>query len=164
MQVVASARSEVSPFSSRVNRWSFWNELQIPSFVRGFGLCGTVAPLASFIAANAFCRVWASVRLTDRLSEVPTPVERLSILEALLTQLLRQAKPRSDLVGEAIHLFRDSPLTVTQCARSVGVSERRLSRVFCEQIGISPKMWCRIRRFQTAVRALHDGADLPWAE
>jgi AraC-like DNA-binding protein len=108
--------------------------------------------------------VWVGARLTDRLSEAPKPVERLRILETLLTQLLRECKPRSDLVGQAIHLFRDSSLSVAQCARSVGVSERRLSRVFCEQVGMGPKMWCRIRRFQAAVRTLHNGVDLPWAE
>lgn len=53
---------------------------------------------------------------------------------------------------------------MAQCARSVGVSERRLSQVFHEEVGIGPKVWCRIRRFQAAVRALHDGADVRWAE
>jgi AraC-like DNA-binding protein len=108
--------------------------------------------------------VWVGARLTDRLSEVPTPVEKLRTLEALLTQLIRQGTRRSEMVDHAIHLFRDRGLSVGQCARSVAVSERRLSQVFREEVGMSPKMWCRIRRFQTAVRALHNGADVPWAE
>lgn len=108
--------------------------------------------------------VWVGTCLTDRLSEIPTPVEKLRTLDVLLTQLLRQGTRRTELVDHAIHLFREPALSVAQCARSVGVSERRLSQVFHEEVGISPKMWCRIRRFQTAVRALHDGADVPWAE
>jgi AraC-like DNA-binding protein len=108
--------------------------------------------------------VWVGERLADRLSEVPAPVEKLRTLEVLLTQLLHQGTRRSELVDHAIYLFRDRSLSVAQCARSVGVSERRLSRVFCEQVGMGPKMWFRICRFQTAVRALHQGVDVPWAE
>jgi AraC-like DNA-binding protein len=117
-----------------------------------------------FGRSTALDDVWVGARVTERLCEVPTPVERLRILEALLTQLLHQGNRRSELVNQAIHLFRDSSLSVAQCARSVGVSERRLSRAFCEQVGLGPKMWCRIRRFQAAVRTLHNGIDLPLAE
>jgi AraC-like DNA-binding protein len=108
--------------------------------------------------------VWVSARLIDRLSEAPIPAERLRILDVLLTQLFQEGTRRSELVDQAMHLFRDRALSVAQCARSVGVSERRLSQVFHEEVGVSPKMWCRIRRFQTAVRALHNGVDVPWAE
>ncbi|MGD0788262.1 MAG: helix-turn-helix domain-containing protein [Terracidiphilus sp.] len=108
--------------------------------------------------------VLAGARIAERLSELPSPAERLRALEAFLTQLFSRGAHRSALVDQAIHLFRGTPISVAECARSVGVSERRLSQVFCEQVGMGPKMWCRIRRFQTAVRALHKGADVPWAE
>jgi AraC-like DNA-binding protein len=108
--------------------------------------------------------VWVGSRLTDRLSEAPTPVEKLRTIEMLLTQLSRLGARRSELVQHAIHVFQDKALSVTQCAWSVGVSERRLSQVFREQVGMGPKMWCRIHRFQAAVRALHNGVEVPWAE
>ena len=108
--------------------------------------------------------VWVDARLAERLSEVPTPLEKLRTLEVLLTQLFHQRTRRSELVDHALHLFRDRALSVAQCAGSVGVSERRLSQVFREQVGMSPKMWCRICRFQTAVRDLHNGVDVPWAD
>src|ERR1700690_2067343 len=110
--------------------------------------------------------IWAGVSLADRLCEVPSPLEKLRTLEVFLTGRLRNhpATRRSELVDQALHLFQDKGFCVAECARSVGVSERRLSQVFREHVGIAPKMWCRIRRFQTAVRALHNGADVPWAE
>ena len=108
--------------------------------------------------------VRAGARIAERLSELPTPAERLRALEAFLTGFLHRGARRSELVDQAIHLFRGRDLSVAQCARSVGVSERRLSQVFWDQVGMGPKMWCRIRRFQAAVRALHKGVDLPWAE
>jgi AraC-like DNA-binding protein len=108
--------------------------------------------------------VWAGTSLTDKLCEVPTPVEKLRTLEAFLTGRLHPGTRRSDLVDQAMYLFREKGFRVAECARSVGVSERRLSQVFREHVGIAPIKWCRIRRFQAAVRALHNGEDLPLAE
>jgi AraC-like DNA-binding protein len=108
--------------------------------------------------------VWAGTSLTDRLCEARTPVEKLKTLEVFLAGRLRPTSRRSELVDQAMHLFREKDFRIAECARSVGVSERRLSQVFREQVGLTPKMWCRIRRFQSAVRALHNGVDVPWAE
>jgi AraC-like DNA-binding protein len=108
--------------------------------------------------------VWAGARIAERLIELPSPAKRLRVLEAFLTHLFNRNARRSELIDQVIHLFQGKDLSVAQCARSVGVSERRLSQVFSEQVGIGPKMWCRIRRFQAAVRALHKGVDMPWAE
>jgi AraC-like DNA-binding protein len=108
--------------------------------------------------------VWAGTSMTDRLCEVRTPVEKLKTLEVFLAGHLRPTSRRSELVDQAMHLFREKDFRIAECARSVGVSERRLSQVFREQVGLSPKMWCRIHRFQSTVRALHNGVDVPWAE
>jgi AraC-like DNA-binding protein len=110
--------------------------------------------------------VWAGTSLIDRLRDVPTPVEKLRTLESFLTGRLNlhPGARRSELVDQVLHLFREKSFRVAECARSVGVSERRLSQVFREQVGMSPKTWCRIHRFQTAARALHNGVDVPWTE
>jgi AraC-like DNA-binding protein len=55
-------------------------------------------------------------------------------------------------------------LTVRDVARSTGWSERRFSQVFREQVGLSPKVWCRVRRFQRAVNELHAGVDVQWSK
>lgn len=108
--------------------------------------------------------VCAGTSLPDRLCEDPSPVEKLRTMEAFLTGCLHSGTRRSEVVDQAIHFFRERGFRVAECARSAGVSERRLSQVFREQVGISPKMWCRISRFQNAVRTLHSGAEVPWAE
>ena len=108
--------------------------------------------------------VWTGDNLIDRLCEAPTPVGKLKTLDALLTGQLRPGTRRPELVDQAMHLFGEKGLSVAECSRTVGVSERRLSQVFREHVGLSPKMWCRIRRFQAAVRVLHGGTHVPWAE
>jgi len=108
--------------------------------------------------------VWRGSDLIDRLSEAASPIDKLRALEMLLTQLYDHGKGRSQLLVQSLYLFDRVGLSVAECARSAGVSERRLSELFRERVGVSPKMWCRIGRFQMALRALHNGADVRWSE
>ncbi len=108
--------------------------------------------------------IWRDSQVIDGLGEAVSPAEKLNRLERLLINLLREDTCRSCLVDHAIYLFRRRRLNVAECAHSVGVSERRLSQVFREEVGISPKVWCRIHRFQAATRAIHAGVDIAWSE
>ena len=47
-----------------------------------------------------------------------------------------------------IQAGQDDLTTITTLTRDIGVSPRRLSQLFREQIGVSPKLYCRIQRFQ----------------
>jgi AraC-like DNA-binding protein len=55
-------------------------------------------------------------------------------------------------------------VAVHDLARTTGLSARRLSQLFRENIGTAPKIYCRILRFQQAVWQLHRGVDIPWTE
>jgi len=117
-----------------------------------------------FEQSIALDTIWREPRLADALREAPTPAAKLKTLDVLLVGLIRDGIQRSELVDHAIYLFRRRSVSVAACARSIGVSERRLSQVFREEVGVGPKTWCRIHRFQAATRALHAGVDMPWAE
>jgi AraC-like DNA-binding protein len=108
--------------------------------------------------------IWRETRLVDGLCEASSPAEKLCRLERLLIGLLPPDALRSEMVDYAFYLFRRKHFSVAECARSVGVSARRLSQVFREEVGLAPKMWCRIHRFQAATRALHAGEDVAWSE
>ena len=117
--------------------------------------------------------IWggAARGLRDRLREIPSPAGKLEVLEAdLLGRLhirLTQKPVRLHVaVGFALDYFERAPgvATVAEVARSTGWSERRFSQVFREQVGLAPKVWCRIQRFQRAVQRLHAGAEVRWTE
>jgi AraC-like DNA-binding protein len=117
--------------------------------------------------------VWgARVRtLRDRLREICTPQARLGCLEGFLVErfaprLTRHGPWRRNEVDFAVRAFAHAPgvATVREVAQRTGWSERRFSQVFREQVGLAPKAWCRVQRFQRAVRELHAGSDLRWAE
>ena len=109
--------------------------------------------------------VWGSAAraLRDQLREISLPQARLRCLEAFLSGKFGGRAGTHPLVEGALGSFQRAPTvaTVREVARSAGLSERRFSQVFREEVGLSPKAWTRVQRFQKAVRQLHAGADLP---
>jgi AraC-like DNA-binding protein len=126
--------------------------------------------------ANRFISLWDlwgtdARSLHDRFCEIPTPAGRLACFEGFLSHRLACRTPSSFLephpaVGFALDRFRRVPsaISVAAVARGTGWSERRLSQLFREQVGLAPKVWCRIQRFQHAVRQLHHGPEIRWGE
>lgn len=114
--------------------------------------------------------IWGNTtrRLRERLREAPTPEAKLALLQSLLIERLNRARNinRNPVVDFALRQLHESPgtATVAGLTREIGLSPRRLSQLFRDHVGVSPKLYCRILRFQQAVQRLHRGDDLPWAE
>lgn len=53
---------------------------------------------------------------------------------------------------------------VGDLAKSIGVSNRHLNRAFQNAVGIGPKQFVRILRFQQVIKAAQQNVDLNWAE
>jgi AraC-like DNA-binding protein len=118
-------------------------------------------------------QIWSGYtdNLRSRMREGACPEARLRILEDCLTSILMPRRTHRRLtphpaVEFALEQFaRDSNrLSISEVARSSGWSERRFSQIFREQVGFPPKVWCRLQRFQHAVRQLRSGVEVPWAE
>jgi AraC-like DNA-binding protein len=118
-------------------------------------------------------QIWSGYTdyLRSRMLQGSSLEARLHILEDCLATLLTKRRTPPDwgphpAVKFALEQFdRDSSqLSIAEIARRTGWSERRFSQLFREQVGFPPKVWCRLRRFQRAVRHLSAGVEFPWAE
>ena len=109
--------------------------------------------------------VWGSGAkpLRDRLLAACEPCAKLRVIEEFLVHRFGNRLTRNCVVDYALGRFREMA-GVKEVASETGRSERYLSQVFRERVGLSPKAWCRVQRFQRAVRELHRGADVRWAE
>jgi AraC-like DNA-binding protein len=108
--------------------------------------------------------IWHDPLIFDYLADAPTPRQKLTRLDQLLAGITGKKSRRTETAAHALHLLCARHLSVAQCARAIGISERRLSQLFREEVGASPKLWARIQRFQAVTRALHAGIEVPWAE
>lgn len=106
----------------------------------------------------------AAVELRERLCAAATPAERFSLMERALLSHLRNPPERHGAVPAALDLFGQSAeARVRDIAKRVGLSQRRFIQVFAAEVGMRPKLYSRIRRFQRA-RGLAGKAAAPdWA-
>ena len=106
----------------------------------------------------------ATRRLCGRLAHARDAAEASVILESTIAHRFAIAKgPRAhaQLALDAAERLRSA--NVTAVAGDLGVSERHLRRVFRETVGVSPKAFAKIMRFQHALRAARDGGRASWA-
>lgn len=102
--------------------------------------------------------LWGSSarRLRERLYEAPAPDERFHLLEeALIDHLFRPLEHHYAISAALEDLARHVDATVRDIARNTGLSERRFIQVFKSEVGVTPKLFSRVQRFQRARAIIH---------
>jgi AraC-like DNA-binding protein len=100
--------------------------------------------------------VWGATasRLPAELGEMD-PLARIDRLESELVRRFRQRHlpwTTVDVPGLAQWTLRlGGRVSVARMADAAGVSRQHLTRVFRESVGVSPKLYCRLARFQAAL-------------
>jgi len=96
----------------------------------------------------------------ERVRDFSSPAEAAAALDAALRALAERGPVDNDPVSYAVgELERSGGLiSIRDVAHRVGWSPRQLQRRFNDQVGISPKLFGRMQRFQTVFAALQSGA------
>jgi AraC-like DNA-binding protein len=107
-----------------------------------------------------------SIELRERLLEAASPEGKLGVLESELRGRLRTAEGARGEISFALEAFHAVPhiATVAEITRQTGLSHRRFAQIFRQELGVTPKLYCRIRRFQQAIRQIQMGHDVRWSE
>jgi AraC-like DNA-binding protein len=106
-----------------------------------------------------------AAELRERLRAATTVGQRFSLIEDTLVSRLRCPPQRHGAVSIALATFdrTGGGARVHDVARRVGLSQRRFIQVFAAEVGLTPKLYCRVRRFQKA-RDLVRNVEAPdWA-
>jgi AraC-like DNA-binding protein len=109
-------------------------------------------------------------RLLDRLGEETSARKRFAILEASLKDIWRERDGKyrrvPAVVEHVLRTFHATPTmkTIADVSREVGWSRRWLTRSFAESVGMVPKKYCRLLRFQHVARQVESGRCINWAE
>lgn len=109
-------------------------------------------------------RAWAA-RLRERMLDSRTPDGALDVLETALRELFRPPGLHR-ATAFALSVFDRTPQTVriAEVTRTIGLSAKRFIERFTADVGLTPKRYCRLRRFQGAVAAAHRAPRVNWAE
>lgn len=112
--------------------------------------------------------IWGSfaAEIQERIRFAQSPAARLQTLEVLLTQRMRSELVPHRMIPEALRRLEpdQAPVKLASLAASLGLSSRRFIEIFTSHIGIPPKIYARIRRFQRALRAIHGSTVPSWAD
>lgn len=102
--------------------------------------------------------------MRERLLATDGPEARLRLLERLLLARLDRERSSHAAVGHALLAFRTGRRRIGDVVAETGLSPRRFIRLFSDEVGLTPKAFCRIRRFQKAVERLHGATAVDWAD
>lgn len=103
-------------------------------------------------------------QLRERLCSARDPVERFRILEAALLASLRAMPERQRAVNFALERLGRGGSSVGDVAEELALSRRRFIELFTADVGITPKLFGRVRRFQRAL-AMAERPRVPdWAQ
>jgi AraC-like DNA-binding protein len=92
--------------------------------------------------------------LREQLLEAKTPDAKFAAFErALRNRMNRASVPAHPAVRFAVGNFRREPnRAISTVTDQLGLSERRFIQLFAQQVGLTPKLYCRVQRFQRVLR------------
>jgi len=103
-----------------------------------------------------------AARRFRELEESRTAAEQAAVLDDIVVELARGHDDRDHLLDAAIqHLGRS--MSVQVVAHHAGISTRQFERRFRQAVGIPPKLFARMQRFQRAMRTF-ETTGASWVE
>jgi AraC-like DNA-binding protein len=107
----------------------------------------------------------AGAELGERLASLPTWRTRFELVDAELGRRLEQAPPVSPDAAWAYRELckHDGDVRIAELCRRTGCSRRHLATRFRQQVGMTPKAFARVLRFNRVVRAVREGTAGGWA-
>lgn len=91
--------------------------------------------------------------LRERVLHAPSPEAKLRVVERVLLERLARPLERDRAVDFALRAFSDRTphgraRAVSDVLGELGISGKRLLKSFAEQVGLTPKRYLRVQRFQ----------------
>jgi AraC-like DNA-binding protein len=105
--------------------------------------------------------------LREQLCEATTAQARFELLESALTDHVCHPFEPHYAVASALEAFgKRVDVGVRDVAKETGLSHRRFSQLFKREVGMTPKLFSRVQRFQQTRSAIHqhDAGAVDWAD
>lgn len=105
-------------------------------------------------------------RLHQRLVQAPTPDDKFDILQRALIELASRAFEHHPAVAMALERFERCPhrASVSGMARETELSQKKFIRLFSDEVGMTPKLYLRVARFQLVIDRIHFHPEIDWGD
>jgi len=105
-------------------------------------------------------------RLLCLLNEAPTVDQKFRTLERWLLGIANHPFHHHPAVTFALDKFRNEPSisSSSDVAHSIGFSQRRFIELFRSEVGMTPKLFCRVERFQQVIHAIGQKSEIDWVD
>jgi AraC-like DNA-binding protein len=102
------------------------------------------------------------VQLQNRLGDIENPDDKIAFLQTALTDLLRRSTKDYALLDHSIDMITQSHgmLRIQELATQTAYSKCYLDMLFKDYVGVSPKTFARILRFQNIYQAWAQSSNL----
>ena len=109
------------------------------------------------------------LNLRERLIAAPTVAQKFNLVEAFLLQRARDSlepNTASYLVEFAVNKISNKPTTacLRQIIEQIGYSQKHFINLFKNHVGIPPKQFMKIMRFQKALLKIEKENDINWSD
>ena len=98
----------------------------------------------------------SSPRVVFPAAVQPSIAGRIAVIESELLRRLGEHDPRVDAAVAWI-TRAGGRLPIERIAAQIGISRQHLSRRFLQHVGVTPKTFARVMRFESLVRAARNG-------
>lgn len=115
------------------------------------------------IALEALWSPGEVIRLRDRLCSATAAAARFQVLEEALLARMRPPRESERVAPVALEHLRRPGASVRDVASAVGLSHRRFIEIFGRVVGMTPKLYVRVERFQRLLAMAGQVAAPRWA-
>jgi AraC-like DNA-binding protein len=111
--------------------------------------------------------IWGRLvdEIRDELQEVESPDERLLRLESFLLRQVQRSLEPNRLITFAVHQLQHSPqfLAIRDLASMIGITQKHLISQFEKVVGLRPKSFARVCKFQKVVNLIEQQNQIEWS-
>ncbi|GCE29073.1 hypothetical protein KDA_45570 [Dictyobacter alpinus] len=108
----------------------------------------------------------SAVSLREQLQTAQTPETMVRILERFLLAHGAMERTPHPAVPFALASFQsgEERRSISEVTAQLGVSPKRFIHLFEEAVGLTPKVFCRLLRFQEGLQRITRGQPVRWAD
>ncbi len=108
-------------------------------------------------------RLVADIR--DQLLEIDSPEGKLLRLESFLLAQARRSLESNRLITFAVHQLQHSPqfIAIRDLANTIGITQKHLISQFEKIVGLRPKSFARICKFQKVLQLVEQRSQIEWS-